>query len=113
MEAKAAIERKVTYDGQEFRDPAYRARKVPLESLSNRPGLPNSFLPTHLQFTPRSGAPEWLYNNPTEAREELHGKIYLHEPLEGSIKADRRYTQEFIRMNMEAYQASQQQQQQY
>lgn len=60
---------------------------------------------------PRAGAPEWLYNNPTEAREELHGKVYLHEPSEGAIKADRKYTQEFIRMNMEAYHASQQQQQ--
>lgn len=58
------------------------------------------------QFTPREGAALWSYNNPALAKEEIRTKKYFNVPPEGVIKADRRYTREFIRKNVEANHAS-------
>ncbi|KAG2895489.1 hypothetical protein PC129_g12498 [Phytophthora cactorum] len=84
VEAKGAIQRKVTYDGQPFQDKPRSMRSV----------------------TPRTGAPlPWATNNPANARKEICGRTFFNVPPEGSIKADRKYTQEFIRLSMEAYHA--------
>lgn len=82
--AKGAIQRKVTYDGQPFQDKPRSMRSV----------------------TPRTAAPPpWATNNPMHARKEICGRTFFNVPPEGPIKADRKYTQEFIRLSMEAYHA--------
>ncbi|OWZ24540.1 hypothetical protein PHMEG_000357 [Phytophthora megakarya] len=85
-EAKGAIQRKVMYDGQPFQDKPRTVRSV----------------------TPRAEAHQtmWAINNPTNAREEICGRTFFNVPPEGPIKADRKYTQEFIRLSMEANYAS-------
>lgn len=55
------------------------------------------------QFTPREGAAQWKNNNSALAKEEIRTKKYFNVPPEGVIKANRRYTHEFIRKNVEAY----------
>lgn len=63
----------------------------------------------HARFaksTVLDGMPQWSYNNPALAKEEIRTKKYVNVPPEGAIRADRKYTQEFIRKNVEAYQAS-------
>ncbi|RLN59171.1 hypothetical protein BBJ29_003949 [Phytophthora kernoviae] len=80
MEAKGSIQRKVAYDGQPFEDKPRSLRSVTL----------------------RADAPRWANNSPTSARRDISNKVYFNAPLEGPIKADRKYTQEFIRLNMEA-----------
>ncbi|ETN07095.1 hypothetical protein, variant 2 [Phytophthora nicotianae INRA-310] len=87
-EAKSAIQRKVTYDGQPFQD---------------KPRSMRSVTPRTLRGT--DAPPPWATNNPTNARKEICGRTYFNVPPEGSIKADRKYTQEFIRLSMEAYHA--------
>lgn len=54
----------------------------------------------------REGVPQWSYSNPTLAKEEIRTKKYFNVPPEGVIVADRKYTREFIRKNVEATQAS-------
>ncbi|EGZ28577.1 hypothetical protein PHYSODRAFT_552319 [Phytophthora sojae] len=83
VEAKGAIQRKVAYDGQPFEDKPYSARSV----------------------TARVDAPMWANNNPASARREICGRTFFNVPAEGPVKADRSYTQEFIRLSMEAYHA--------
>ncbi|POM57416.1 hypothetical protein PHPALM_38075 [Phytophthora palmivora] len=82
VEAKGAIQRKVTYDGQPFEDKPRTVRSV----------------------TPRADAKQtWAINNPASARKEICGRTFFNMPPEGAIKADRKYTQEFIRLSMEAH----------
>ncbi|KAL3673230.1 hypothetical protein V7S43_000953 [Phytophthora oleae] len=85
VEAKGAIQRKVAYDSQPYQDKARSVRSV----------------------TPRTDAlpRQWANNNPANARTEICGRAFFNVPPEGSVKANRKYTQEFIRLNMEAYQA--------
>ncbi|KAE8885102.1 hypothetical protein PF005_g3641 [Phytophthora fragariae] len=85
VEAKGAIQRRVAYDGQPFEDKPYSARSV----------------------TPRVDAPQWANNNPASARREICGQTFFNVPAKGPVKVDRRYTQEFIRLSMEAYHAGQ------
>jgi hypothetical protein len=55
------------------------------------------------------GKPEWAYINPMVAREDVRTRKYFHVPPEGVLKADRKYTQEFITQHVEAYEQSRQQ----
>ncbi|KUF91642.1 Sister chromatid cohesion protein PDS5 [Phytophthora nicotianae] len=94
-EAKSAIQRKVTYDGQPFQDKPRSMRSVRRRNCD--------VTPRTLRGT--DAPPPWATNNPTNARKEICGRTYFNVPPEGSIKADRKYTQEFIRLSMEAYHA--------
>ncbi|TMW68742.1 hypothetical protein Poli38472_006210 [Pythium oligandrum] len=85
-EAKSAIERRVTYDGEEYRD-----------------NLPNG-----RSLVAPEGMPEWARNNPVAAKESVRNRTFFHLPPEGVIKADRKYTQEFIRQHVESYRVSRQ-----
>eukprot|EP00644_Phytophthora_capsici_P000147 jgi/Phyca11/4996/fgenesh1_pm.PHYCAscaffold_4_\ len=88
VEAKGAIQRKVAYDGQPYQ------------------GKPRSRSGSVRSVTPRTDASrQWAINNPANARTEICGRAFFNVPPEGPIKADRKYTQEFIRLNMEAHQA--------
>ncbi|RLN44020.1 hypothetical protein BBJ28_00008304 [Nothophytophthora sp. Chile5] len=80
LEAKTAIQRKISYDGQAFQDKPLSARPVPL----------------------RSEVPQWSLSNAASAKDEISSKSYFNVPPEGALKADRKYTQEFIRRNVEA-----------
>ncbi|KAG7397906.1 hypothetical protein PHYBOEH_011973 [Phytophthora boehmeriae] len=80
VEAKGSIQRKVAYDGQPFEDKPRSLRSVTL----------------------RADVPRWAHNNPTHAKKDISNKVYFNAPIEGPIKADRKYTKEFIRLNMEA-----------
>ncbi|GLD94983.1 hypothetical protein PINS_up003608 [Pythium insidiosum] len=63
-------------------------------------------LPPGRHLTAPTDKPEWSYNNPQNAKESIRNHAYAHLPPEGPIKADRRYTKEFIRRAVEAYQLS-------
>ncbi|RLN86568.1 hypothetical protein BBJ28_00004386 [Nothophytophthora sp. Chile5] len=71
LEAKTAIQRKISYDGQAFQDKPLSARS-------------------------------WSLSNAASAKDEISSKSYFNVPPEGALKADRKYTQEFIRRNVEA-----------
>jgi hypothetical protein len=47
-----------------------------------------------------------VYNNTCEAKEKIRNRTFFNVPEHEGIKADRKYTREFIRMNVQAYQAS-------
>jgi hypothetical protein len=107
VEAKGSIQRKVTYDPQPFEDKPRSMRSVRgwrrydfsrglYRSLTARPCL---------QVTPRADAPQWANNNPASARREICGRAFFNVPPEGPVKADRKYTQEFVRHSMEVYQS--------
>ncbi|KAF4133427.1 hypothetical protein GN958_ATG17356 [Phytophthora infestans] len=111
--AKGAIQRKVTYDGQPFQDKPRSMRSVLCDGatatwialLFRRANIVRCAR-SLLQVTPRTAAPPpWATNNPTHARKEICGRTFFNVPPEGPIKADRKYTQEFICRSMEAYHA--------
>ncbi|KAF1795239.1 hypothetical protein GQ600_14124 [Phytophthora cactorum] len=100
VEAKGAIQRKVTYDGQPFQDKPRSMRSSVVLFSSRLDGRANIVhcARSFLQVTPRTGAPlPWATNNPANARNEICGRTFFN--------ADRKYTQEFIRLSMEAYHA--------
>ncbi|KAG7375180.1 hypothetical protein PHYPSEUDO_002862 [Phytophthora pseudosyringae] len=113
--AKGAIQRKVAYDGQPFQDKPRSVRPVrrrdcdvgcnPAVLFSSGPNIARC-VRSSLQVTPRADAPPpWAKNNPASARKEICGRTFFNVPSEGPVKADRKYTQEFIRLSMEAYRA--------
>ncbi|DBA00737.1 TPA: hypothetical protein N0F65_001208 [Lagenidium giganteum] len=89
VEAKASIERKITYDAQEFSEKPKHSRTL----------------------SPRPPGEQWNYNNPVSAKEEIRSTQYFHLPPDGiAIKADRKYTQEYIRLTIAAQRARKRQQ---
>ncbi|KAK1947994.1 hypothetical protein P3T76_000284 [Phytophthora citrophthora] len=86
VEAKGAIQRKVAYDGQPYQDKPHSVRSVTPRTCTDAPR-------------------QWAINNPANARTEICGRAFFNVPPEGPVKANRKYTQEFIRLNMETYQA--------
>ncbi|KAL7680523.1 hypothetical protein Plhal304r1_c065g0153061 [Plasmopara halstedii] len=88
IEAKVSIQRKIVYDGQPFQDKPHPLR-------SNEP-----------RALDRIDAPPWTINKYASARERICDLPSFNISLEGPIKADRKYTREFIRLSMEAHRGS-------
>ncbi|KAF1795121.1 hypothetical protein GQ600_16883 [Phytophthora cactorum] len=118
VEAKGAIQRKVTYDGQPFQDKPRSMRSVrrrdcyvncSLWCFSRRGSTVEltSFTVRDLFCRSRRAQAHRCRGPPTTPRtlaRDLRPDL-LQRTTRGSIKADRKYTQEFIRLSMEAYHA--------